>query len=271
MTEMFSLVPLGYVRSKFKSRDAIPLHGAPATLELEPAFAEGLTGLEHSSHLIVMGFLHQADRAVLKSTKVEPNMSDRGVFASRSPARPNPISVTVVPLLTRNGLCLEVDRLDLFDGTPIVDLKPYCPGWDVAFCARYKHRAEQSVIIDECFAAYMKRDLENFMGAAAREPVAQWGLAATFVVARRLGIDPRDPDLKVATSRVDETIETLMALTGAAFSNGRLEVVRAEVQPMLFVRFEYRGQRIGLRANASELPRAVSEWKAVFTIEEERI
>jgi tRNA-Thr(GGU) m(6)t(6)A37 methyltransferase TsaA len=271
MTEAFSFAPIGYVRSAFKDRKEIPLQGGAATLEIAPAFADGLDGLESSSHIIVMGYLHLADRTVLKArpVKVDPNAPAKGVFSTRSPARPNPISITVVPLLARDGLHLDVDRLDLLDGTPLIDLKSYCPGWDGVFCAQHKHRAGPMAVDDARLAACMERDLENFMGAAAHLPAARWGLAAAFVAARRLEIDPRDPELKVAVNRVDETTEALMALTGAAFSNRRL-VVFLEPRP-LHVRFEYGGKSIGLTATVAEPPASVSDWSKAFELAEARV
>jgi hypothetical protein len=114
----------------------------------------------------------------------------------------------------------------------------------------------------------MERDLENFMGPVARSPAARWGLGATFVAARRLCIDPRDPELHVLVNRVDETTEALMALTGAAFSNRRL-VAHQEALPVR-VQYDRRGRSVVLRASAEELPAAVPEWAAAFTLSEAR-
>jgi tRNA-Thr(GGU) m(6)t(6)A37 methyltransferase TsaA len=270
MSEVYSIAPIGFVRSPFKTRQEIPLQGGPAILEISPEFVEGLDGLENSSHLVVMGFLHLADRTVLKSrpVKVDPNAPAKGVFSSRSPARPNPISLTVVPLLARDGARLEVDRLDLLDGTPIVDLKAYCPGWDGVFCAQHRHRAGPMAVDDARLAACMERDLENFMGAVAHEPAARWGLAATFVGTRRLEVDPRDPSLRVGVNRLDETTEALMALTGAAFSNRRLDVQHGG--DALRMCFDHGGRRVALVALSPEPPSAVAAWTQAFAITEAR-
>ncbi|MCL2013170.1 MAG: tRNA (N6-threonylcarbamoyladenosine(37)-N6)-methyltransferase TrmO [Cystobacterineae bacterium] len=272
MTEIFSVFPIGHVRSAFKTRKEIPLTGGPATLELKPEFAEGLDGLENSSHLLVMGFLHQADRKVLKSRpmKVDPTAPLRGVFSTRSPARPNPISLTVVPLLGRNGLCLEVENLDLLDGTPLVDIKSYSPGWDGVFCAQHKHRAEPTAMEDAHLVACMERDMANFMGSTAAKPTARWVLAMAFVATRFLKADLRDPSIHVSINRMDEATEALMALTGAAFSNRRL-LAYAETQPEtqpLQAQFKYGAQSICLRASTSALPPSPSQWPKAFTLEE---
>lgn len=267
MTETFAISPIGYVRSPYRTHPEVPLQGGPATLEISPGFVEALDGLEGSSHLIVMGFLHLADRTALRArpVKVDPNGPAKGVFSTRSPSRPNPISVTVVPLLARRGACLDVERLDLVDGTPLVDLKSYCPGWDGVFCAQHKHRAGPEAVDDARLAACMERDLANFMGEAARGTASRWGLAAVFVASRRLGVDPRDPGTCVTVNRVDETTEALMALTGAAFSNQRLHL--APDGGPVRVRFVHAGRTVSLVAQRPE-PGGREDWPRAFAQEE---
>jgi tRNA-Thr(GGU) m(6)t(6)A37 methyltransferase TsaA len=98
-------------------------------IEVEPAFAAGLRDLEGFSHLFVISHLHQARPEGLE---VLPFLDDtpRGVFATRSPRHPNPIGISVVRLLSVAGTTLEVHGLDLLDGTPVLDLKPYVPLFD---------------------------------------------------------------------------------------------------------------------------------------------
>jgi tRNA (adenine37-N6)-methyltransferase len=265
MTAYLTLQPIGVVRSAFKTTHEIPLQGGRATLEIHRDFADGLDGLENSSHLLVMGYLHLADRGVLKArpAKVDPGAPARGVFATRSPVRPNPISLTVVPLLSKEGLQLAVDNLDLVDGTPLVDLKAYAPGWDSVFCARHEHRASPAALDDLRLAACLERDLRNFMGPAAQDPAGRWGLAATFVGARALGVDPREPSMSVQVNRLDATTEALMALTGAAFFNGRLAV--APDERALRVRFRREACFVELVAARDEPPCEVEGWAHAFT------
>ena len=266
MTDSLILRPIGVVCSPFKNTQEIPLQGGRATLKIHPDYADGLDGLECSSHLVVMSYLHLADRGALKSlpVPVDPGAPVRGVFATRSPARPNPVSMTVVPLLKRDGLQLEVDYLDLVDGTPLVDLKTYSPGWDSVFCARRRHRASPAALEDAQLAAFLERDLRNFMGPCAEESAARWGLAATFVGARTLQVDPREPSMSVLVNRADATTEALMALTGAAFFNRRLASVPDKGS--LRVRFQCAASRVELVSTRDELPWDVGGWAQAFTI-----
>ena len=121
--------PIGHVRSPFTETKSIPKgpgakHDAEGTLELLPDLAPGLTDIEGFSHLFVIWAFHRSEGYALLGT---PPVDDRphGVFATRSPRRPNPIGLTVVELLGRDGSTLRVRGVDMLDGTPILDIKPY--------------------------------------------------------------------------------------------------------------------------------------------------
>jgi tRNA-Thr(GGU) m(6)t(6)A37 methyltransferase TsaA len=125
----FTMRPIGTVHSPFTDRAEIPMgpgakHDAEGTLEVRPDLAAGLTDIEGFSHLYVIWVFHKADRSELLGT---PPTDDRphGVFATRAPYRPNPIGLTVVRLLGREGNQLRVRGLDMLDGTPLLDIKPY--------------------------------------------------------------------------------------------------------------------------------------------------
>ena len=126
---MLTLHPIGTVRSPYTDRAQVPKgpgarHEADGVLELLPEFEAGLTDIEGFSHLYVLWIF---DRAEGYDLMAQPPTSDRphGVFATRAPRRPNPIGLTVVELLGRDGPRLLVRGLDMLDGTPIVDIKPY--------------------------------------------------------------------------------------------------------------------------------------------------
>ena len=128
MTDI-QLTPIGRVRSPFTTTGEIPKglgaqHEAEGVLEIDPAFDAGLADVEGFSHLYVIWIFDRADGASLVA---HPPSDDRphGVFATRSPQRPNPIGLTVVRLLGRDGPRLRVKGIDMLDGTPIVDIKPY--------------------------------------------------------------------------------------------------------------------------------------------------
>ena len=126
---MFSPQPIGYVKSPYQNTKEIPKgfgakHDAEGLIEILPEFEPGLTDIEGFSHLFVVWVFDRAEGFDLLGT---PPIDDRphGVFATRSPRRPNPIGLTVVELLRREGRHLHVRGLDMLDGTPILDLKPY--------------------------------------------------------------------------------------------------------------------------------------------------
>jgi tRNA-Thr(GGU) m(6)t(6)A37 methyltransferase TsaA len=121
--------PIGYVRSLYTNTQEIPKglgakHEAEGNLEITTEFEQGLTDIEGFSHLIVIWTFNRSEGFDLMVT---PPSDDRphGVFATRSPRRPNPIGLTVVELLRRDGPVLHVRGIDMLEGTPILDIKPY--------------------------------------------------------------------------------------------------------------------------------------------------
>ena len=126
---MFEMRPIGFVRTPYSETSQIPKgcgakHEAEGVLEILPEFEQGLTDIEGFSHLFVIWAFHKAEGFSLLG---KPPTDDRphGVFATRSPRRPNPIGLTVVELLRRDGVCLHVRGVDMLDSTPILDIKPY--------------------------------------------------------------------------------------------------------------------------------------------------
>lgn len=126
---MFPMRPIGTIRSPYTETGQIPKgpgaeHDAEGTLELNPDLEPGLADIDGFSHLYVLWVF---DRAEGFDLTAHPPLDDRphGVFATRSPRRPNPIGLTVVRLLRREGARLHVRGLDMLDGSPILDLKPY--------------------------------------------------------------------------------------------------------------------------------------------------
>jgi tRNA-Thr(GGU) m(6)t(6)A37 methyltransferase TsaA len=126
---LFTIEPIGYVRSELKQLSAAPLQGDEggfeAWLELVPFAAAGLTGIRVGDDLIVLTWLHQAQREVLQvHPRSDPARPLTGVFATRSPDRPNPIGLHRVTVLEVMPEKLRVAPLEAVDGTPIVDIKP---------------------------------------------------------------------------------------------------------------------------------------------------
>jgi tRNA (adenine37-N6)-methyltransferase len=126
---MIALEPIGVVHSPFTTTSQIPKglgakHDTEGVLEIRPELEVGLTDIEGFSHLFVIWIFDRADGSSLLAS---PPSDDRphGVFATRSPRRPNPLGLTVVELIARDGPRLHVRGVDMLDGSPIVDLKPY--------------------------------------------------------------------------------------------------------------------------------------------------
>ena len=121
--------PIGYVRSPFDETREIPKglgakHQAEGTLEILPEFEAGLQDIEGFSHLYVVWAFDRSEGFQLTATPPS-DTRPHGVFATRSPRRPNPIGLTVVELLGREGPLLRVRGVDMLAGTPILDIKPY--------------------------------------------------------------------------------------------------------------------------------------------------
>jgi tRNA-Thr(GGU) m(6)t(6)A37 methyltransferase TsaA len=124
--------PIGHVRSPLRSRDQAPRQGsegAPdAWIEIDQAVLAGLDGIAAGQEIIVLTWLHQARRDVLKvHPRNDPTRPLSGVFATRSPDRPNPIGLHRVRVIEVAGGRLRVGPLEAIDGTPVVDIKPVMP------------------------------------------------------------------------------------------------------------------------------------------------
>jgi tRNA-Thr(GGU) m(6)t(6)A37 methyltransferase TsaA len=125
--------PIGVVHSPFKEPKNVPIQAAASktkgTIELFPQYVEGLQDLEGFSHIILLCHLNLVTSRPLI---VKPFLDDKlhGVFATRSPARPNPIGLSLVRLLKIEDNTLHVKGIDIVDGTPLLDIKPYIPKFD---------------------------------------------------------------------------------------------------------------------------------------------
>lgn len=129
---------IGTVHSEIKKRHRHDTEDIISEIVLDPSLAEGLDDIEGFSHLIIIYYMHRSrlpfPMKVQPRFRVEPGQV--GVFASRSPDRPNPLGKTIVKLLERRKNILKVQGLDAMDGTPVIDIKPYIPGIDAVKNAR---------------------------------------------------------------------------------------------------------------------------------------
>ena len=126
---MFTPRPIGHVRSPYTQTSEVPKglgakHDAEGVLEILPEFAPGLLDIEGFSHLYVIWAFDRSEGFDLTAHPPSDNRP-HGVFATRSPLRPNPVALSVVELVSRDGNKLRVRGVDMLDGTPILDIKPY--------------------------------------------------------------------------------------------------------------------------------------------------
>jgi tRNA (adenine37-N6)-methyltransferase len=126
--------PIGVIRSPFTDIEGMPIQpnaaiGIAGTVDFDPELAPGLKDLEGFSHVILIYHFHLSKKY---SLEVKPFLDDspRGVFATRSPARPNSIGLSIVRLTGVSGATLAIEDVDILDGTPLLDIKPFVPAFD---------------------------------------------------------------------------------------------------------------------------------------------
>lgn len=134
MAEDIVFRPIGVIRSGHTAPEKTPIQpvyseGCPGRVEVFPEYEAGLRDLEGFSHIYLLYHLHKAGRVRLT---VKPFLQDteRGVFATRAPCRPNAIGLSIVRLVRREGNVLHLDGIDVLDGTPLLDIKPYTARFD---------------------------------------------------------------------------------------------------------------------------------------------
>lgn len=130
----FVMHPIGVIYSPFTDKAQTPIQPtrsqAGGRVEVFSEFADGMQGLEGFSHIILLYAFHCSSGY---SLQVKPFLDDQlhGLFATRYPCRPNPIGLSVVRLLARHENILDIGEVDVLDGTPLLDIKPYVPEFDV--------------------------------------------------------------------------------------------------------------------------------------------
>jgi tRNA-Thr(GGU) m(6)t(6)A37 methyltransferase TsaA len=133
--EEIRLRPIGVIHSPFTGPKGTPIQSAAgrdvqATVEVYPEYSEGLQDLEGFSHLILLYHCHRANKFNLKVIPFMDSVS-RGLFATRAPSRPNSIGLSIVRLVSRAENILKIREVDILDGTPLLDIKPYIEEFDV--------------------------------------------------------------------------------------------------------------------------------------------
>ena len=218
------LKQIGVVRSGISARKQMPSLGAPAVLELFPEYGEGLLRFEKHSHIWVLAWLDQAERDVLQVTP--RGVADRsaaglhGVFAVRSPARPNPIGLTACRVLRREGLHIHVGRLDFLEGTPIIDVKPYFVTRDLILAANNTQIGKPAS--REALRESLTLQALHFHGELCEELQRTVEIIERFRVEELDGFDPPGWDVSVPLHRPC-VIDAMMGMTRATPGRGNLQ------------------------------------------------
>jgi tRNA-Thr(GGU) m(6)t(6)A37 methyltransferase TsaA len=126
--------PIGFIHSRFVTLEEMPIQPSgdasdSGFIELLPDYVDGLQDLDGFSHLFLIYHFHQVSKTELVVTPFLDSQS-HGVFATRAPTRPNPIGLSIVRLMRIEGNILHLADVDVLDGTPLLDLKPYIPQFD---------------------------------------------------------------------------------------------------------------------------------------------
>ena len=131
----FVMREIGVIHTPFASKSDVPIQASRSDIagsaEIDPAYAEGLEGIEEFSHIYLLYGFHHADPQV--RLKIQPFLDDQlhGIFATRYPVRPNPLGLSIVRMVRRMGNTIEFQGADMLDGTPLLDIKPYIPEFDI--------------------------------------------------------------------------------------------------------------------------------------------
>ena len=238
--EGFNIYPIGVVRCAIGATSEMPKDGVTeAKIEIFEKYLPALCGLEKFSHIYLTCFFHKSDRTLLKLDRERillrfDNCDDAplGVFASRSPSRPNPLSLTVVKVKAIKDNIIEVSHCDAIDGTPVVDIKPYNGGIDrfmnLSFPACVPKKYEMKI-------RWIKRIIENVTG---ENDAISSVIARIFADAFQRGYHYNDKKVKIAVSNIAKLIDSAIFLADATFSSRRLSVVTANNFEITFIRNE---------------------------------
>lgn len=211
MQDSFTVRPIGVVRSPFSQKVEAPRQargadGVEARIELDRAWLHAVEDLDGFEHVWVLAWM---DRVEGFRPKVLPPRSAkrRGVFATRSPHRPNPIALSVTELLRVEGTVLHVRGLDLLDGTPVLDIKPYVPWADAIPRSRVGWLEEDN---DDCSARHVARDVARNLARNGderpRDPRGAYEVALSPRAAAQLAwLDERGVSIEPTLRTILET------------------------------------------------------------------
>ena len=211
-----TLAPIGVVRSPVRERKAFPSWGVPAQVELFPEFEPALLRIEKHTHLWVIAWLDSApdERSLLqvkpRGSREQGPEALHGVFAVRSPARPNPIGLTSARVLARDGLTLHFDRLDFLDGTKVIDLKPYFTSRDCIFSAHNERLG--GPVDNQAVREGLLIQAAQFLGTLTPDAALAVRVIEHYRIAFHAGLEPLDWRIAAPLGR-PEMVDALMGMT----------------------------------------------------------
>jgi tRNA-Thr(GGU) m(6)t(6)A37 methyltransferase TsaA len=221
--ENVSLNPIGVVRNEIIDRKDMPTFGVESSIDLFPDYTDGLLSLEKHSHLWVLTWLHTATRDALqvvpRGLKNRGSEGLHGVFALRSPTRPNPIGLTVARILDIHPNSIRLHRLDFIDGTPVVDLKPYFVTRDLVYSATNAQAARPAS--REAILEALLCQAEQFCGEITPDIELAAGALAHFRAEVLEFLDPSHWRITVPESR-PALADAAMAMTRVRLGNATL-------------------------------------------------
>lgn len=134
MSSKIKYTPIGTIHSPYETIEGMPIQptgakGVKGSLKIDEEYVEGLKDLDGFSHIIILYHFHRCEGFQL-TVKPFLDKQERGLFSTRAPKRPNPIGLSIVKLLDVEGNTVKVEDIDVLDGTPLLDIKPYVPEFD---------------------------------------------------------------------------------------------------------------------------------------------
>ena len=217
---------IGVVRSPIGDRPAMTPLGVPAAVEVFEEFAPALWRFEKHSHVWVLAWLDKTGRDALQVTprgvRDQGDEGLHGVFAVRSPTRPNPIGLTAARVLARNGNRIELDRLDFIDGTLVIDLKPYLASRDMIYSARNEQVGKSPS--KEAIRDALLMQAAQFSGAVDADAEFAAEVLAGFRAELLEFVDPPSWRIRVPRSRPG-LIDAFLAMTRVRFADDGIALV----------------------------------------------
>lgn len=214
MPEEIVVRPIGIVKSDYLDAETVQDPQQKAVIEVFPKYADALLQIENNSHLWVLTWFHLArrDRLVISPYRINPNSPDYGVFALRTPVRPNPVALSLVQLHKIEGTSLYVSEMDAVNGTPVIDIKPYYEN-DIVFSPRtpniqpLKREMLQNIFLRQAFNHHQEEC-----------PALLMAVRMAVIASERFG-NLNSPDLQVTVEGSPCLADTIQGLSRARLAN----------------------------------------------------